>query len=118
MTTPAFPSPIFEGYVYHGRHGWTPVEGSFTEDLGVCMCAVADEIGRDWPMAWRIKRTDFDPDTGEVECSFFVDEREARKAGTLHCEFMDEEAPDWMSGRIAGPDPADEAYDRWVEAAE
>ncbi len=117
-----FPATVYEGYVHLGRSGWTPVFEAFSEDLGICMSNVVDDIGRDYPMQWRIRRTDIDPDTGEIDRSYFVDEREARAACTNHRYLMDEAVPDWVSGIIEGPDPENAAYDDWVsdrqEAAE
>ena len=118
MTTPHFPATIYEGYTHNGRWGWVQTPDGYSEDLGIAMCEVVGEIGNDWPMPWRVRRTDHNPDTGEIEASYFVDEAEARAAGTAHMLDMDETPPDWLSGVIEGPDRSDYAYEDWRERME
>lgn len=77
MTHTPFPQTIYEGYIHEGRDGWTPWADAYSEDLGICAFAVADEA---YTEEWVVRRTDHNPETGLIEVSHYVGYREAATA--------------------------------------
>lgn len=92
MTNIPFPPTIYEGYYHTGRSGWVSCEDSFSEDLGICTAAVAEQADR-FDAEWIVRRTDHDPDTGMIEASAYVDQDEAATAGEKYCADMEFDIP-------------------------
>lgn len=95
MTKPPFPQTIYLPFGHYGREGWDPMCDSRASLADACD-EVIDVMDRRYVTEWRVMRIDFDPDTGEVERSAFVDDD---AVADMVARFDEDELPEWLGGK-------------------